>query len=239
MLFREFNIIAAAAYAAQCAAEPKPERLLWDELSESQQNSFMQAVMAVARGEPITLEGPVFEATTKAILDFNGGQGGLALEELANIGGTVLSLELLTEDEVAERNIRETVVELLTELAERRQGGKATGDVGPAYNDRDLRSTALAVAIEQTKKATAAGMHYPPVVEAAQTFYEFLVKAPEPSWVRANALHAATSVLDGGLRPLAFVLVAEDFLTFLEPAPPEDAQGPIDQVVEPQPETVQ
>lgn len=233
MLFREFNIIAAAAFAAQRAHDGS-EQNLWDELSESEQNIFMQAVMAVARGETIDA-GPVFVATAKAILEFNGGQGGLALEELANIGGEVLSLGLLSEEEVADRNIRETVVELLHELADRRQGN-ALGAAAPAYSEDDLRTTALATAVDQTKKAKEAGKEYPfSVVEAAATFYDFLAKGDGRSWMRCTALHAASSVTNPGLRPASLALVAEDFMLFLEPPQPEPDQA----VEEPQVETVQ
>jgi uncharacterized protein (UPF0335 family) len=59
MLFREFNIIAAAAYAAQCAAEPVAERLLWDELGEDAQNSDMQSSWRSLAARPPTM-GDVF-----------------------------------------------------------------------------------------------------------------------------------------------------------------------------------
>jgi hypothetical protein len=94
----------------------------------------------VVRRHPDNGDGPLrCSSPPPAILDYNGGQGGLALEEIANIGGTVLNLELMTEAEVAERNIRETVVELLDELAERRQGGGAAGN----QRDSDLGQPAL------------------------------------------------------------------------------------------------
>jgi hypothetical protein len=226
MLFREFSIIAAAAYAALRASagtgadEVGPH--LWEELSEDAQNGYMQSVLAIARGEPTTI-GSVFDATAKAILDHNGGQGLLALEELMNLGSTVMSLGLRSEDEVSERSIREDVTELLHELAERREGGATTGVAGPAYTDADRRSQALAIAIDRTEAAKVAGKPCPDsIVDAAAQFYDFLAKGGEMTWVRSNALSFACRIVEPGLRAIAVTLVAEDLMTFLEPTQTED-----------------
>jgi hypothetical protein len=104
MLFREFNIIAAAAYAAAVRrraiasyGEKAHSSALVGRAQRTTQNGFMQQVLAIARGDnPLTTTGDVFEATAKAILEYNGGQGGLALEEMANIGRIPLELELIT-----------------------------------------------------------------------------------------------------------------------------------------------
>jgi hypothetical protein len=148
MLFRDFNMIAAVAYAARFAAadnQPRDARL-WDELTDDERNLFMQSALAVARGEDV-VAGEVFQATAKAILDYNGGQGLLALEDLMNLGSTVMSLELLTEAEVAGTNIRESIVTLLHELAERRQGAElGLGDAEPGssyHSDAKFRALRL------------------------------------------------------------------------------------------------
>jgi hypothetical protein len=127
MLFREFNIIAAAAYAAARLQTTLTSAGIVRQrgtTSPTPRMEHTQRVMAIARGEE-DQDLKVFEATTKAILGYNGGQGGLALEELANLGGLVLNLELLTEDQVAGQSIRETIEELLYELQQYRQGGVA------------------------------------------------------------------------------------------------------------------
>jgi hypothetical protein len=139
MLFRDFSVIAAAAYAAAATARfhaTKESDPAWDDLTDDERNANVRKVMAVARGEfEVCDDGvvSVFDATAQAILDHNNGQGLLALEDLMNLGSTVISLNLRTEDEVSGRSIREDVTELLHELQERRQNGTLQGISAPGY----------------------------------------------------------------------------------------------------------
>lgn len=116
MQFREFNIIAAAAYAAHYAAAGDTTQPTWDELSELAQSEFVDQTMKIARGEG---GGPsdVYRATVSAIFKHNNGQGGLALEKIALIGNDHFNLGLVTEAEVAGRDIAEVNNALLQELA--------------------------------------------------------------------------------------------------------------------------
>jgi hypothetical protein len=135
MLFREFNIIAAAAYAAEKAAFPA-DNPLWDELPQEMQNGHRDRVMALARGEPLIddrAEGCVFDATAKAILDHNDGQGGLALEKIASIGNDHFNLGLVTEEQVAGRDIADINQQLLAELSGLRQLLGAFGQATAYY----------------------------------------------------------------------------------------------------------
>jgi hypothetical protein len=81
----------------------------------------------------------VFEATAKAILDYNGGQGGLALEKIAAIGSAHFNLNLVTQEEVAGRDIAEVNAELLNELSGLRQMLASFGNVSSFYADKQER----------------------------------------------------------------------------------------------------
>jgi hypothetical protein len=130
---------------------PPPDVLpLWDELDVDAQNGHVQRVMALARGE----QDPdrVFAGTAAAILGYNGGQGLLALEELSNIGGAVLALGLAEEADVADKNMRAVVVQMLEELAEWREGGSSDGMVWDNPRFLALRyATQLDGSIESAK----------------------------------------------------------------------------------------
>lgn len=243
MLFREFNIIAAAAYAAQratdCFGWP-----LWEELDQEAQNIHMQHVMGIARGDnPDPSEGmlgaQVFVATAKAILDYNNGQGGLALEEIANIGGAVLQLELMTEDEVGGRPIRECVVELLHDLADRRRHGGTAMSVG--YSDADRRSQALALAADAAERNKTI-VSPRQLCQDAKAFYDFLALGTDSTWLRSNALnHALRMTTTCSAEDV--VAVADALMSFLEPDEPleltETVNGTGDQVAEPAEPTLQ
>lgn len=211
MLFREFNIIAAAAYAAEAAhrAEFRP---LWEELSDDERMVHTQMVMAIARGDEGCTD-QVYVATAKAILDFNGGQGGLALEELAGIGGTVLNLELLTEEEVADRNIRETVVELLNELAERRQTPSGSG--GDVF-----RSNPRYRALEFAARVDGA-------IESARTFEAFIHDGEGGvSSEAARLLDVACQGAPNGANAEDIVAAALSYSTYLHELPQPET-GPV------------
>jgi hypothetical protein len=207
MLFRDFQIIAAACYSAERAAAHASAIPLWDELDADTQNVHVQRVMALARGE----QDPdrVFAGTAAAILGYNGGQGLLALEELSNIGGAVLALGLAEEADVADKNMRAVVVQMLEELAERREGGAA----GPVYSDADLRRQALLLSAQRVPGEVVSES----IVDAARVFYDFIVESDCEPWNRISALQQAAQVVKAGARASTIVLVAKDFMTFLEP----------------------
>jgi hypothetical protein len=188
--------------------------------------------MALARGDldPDSELMPVFDATAAAILGYNDGQGGLALEEIANIGEAVLNFGLVStenaEAELGGRSIREVVVGLLEELAERRANGTA-GVGGPAYTDADIRRQALNIAVDRVRRCGNNGLAEP-IVDASQVFYDFIAKAPAEPWIRVSALQQASEITEPQNRASTVVLVAEDFMLFLEPpqqeAPAEEPQ---------------
>jgi hypothetical protein len=159
MLFRDFNIIAAAAYAASRAADisqipGQHSAALWEELSEEQQADAMQRIMAIARNERDADK--VFEDTALAILGHNGGQGGLALEEIAAIGAAVFDNGLSTEEEVGGRSIREVVEVLLQELAGVRNVLGSLGHLSTFYAERQKEALAAEEAAEAAAEAQAA-----------------------------------------------------------------------------------
>jgi hypothetical protein len=237
MLFREFHIIAAAAFSAQMAADQTSSQ--WDDLTENDQNLQMQRVMSIARqdiAEEEASDWPVFTATAAAILGYNKGQGGLALEELANLGRAPFELELVQEQDVAGRNIREVVVELLAELAERRK--QPSGTLGIAGDNlwQNPRYRAL-------QYASQCGGD----VAIAQVFASFITNADgEVCYEATEALSIAIeahkqkpALLYGTALADRIVTQASDYVRFMNPAPVEAEQNGESVLDAPEPATVQ
>lgn len=136
MLFREFDTIAAAAYAAHAAHDATLQdrpTMSWDELGDDAKAGFRDQVMAIARGENVGVS-VVFTATARAILEHNDGQGGLALERIHDLGAFLIDSELLSEDEASKGgDIVGHAKALLAELAEVKRGGVVGPIADPLY----------------------------------------------------------------------------------------------------------
>lgn len=120
-MFREMNVIAAVAYAAEQAhADQGPHLTLsWAEIEDGARSEHIQRVMAIMRGED-TDANDVFQATVKAILAGPNGDsnGELALEEIAKLGDYMLNANLLTVEEAQQGgSIVGHALQLLEQLA--------------------------------------------------------------------------------------------------------------------------
>lgn len=222
MLFREFNIIAAVAYAAQRAANAMgwPE---WSEIDEPSQGVHVQQVMAIARGDLVVNEAgevDVFTATTQALL----AQGdGLPLERIHALGAELIDLDLVSVEEAEKGgDIVGYAIELLRELAEKRVNGNAAGALGD--DPYTLRANALSSAVIHFQRSFNAGKKAEPVADMARVFLVFMEKPTERGWLRSNALHHAVELADAGTRAATIVLMAEDFYQMLEPHVRTDAE---------------
>jgi hypothetical protein len=173
----------------------------------------MQTSWRSLAARPPAAMGDVFEATAKAILDYNGGQGGLALEELANIARAPIELELVSDEDIAGRNIREVVCELLNELAERReQARQRRATPGVVEHDDTCALDTLAIPLERSKGERGASSSRE-IVDAAHVFYAFIHKARAASdeGARFNALACREQRVDWREPRDNVRLVAEDF----------------------------
>lgn len=99
MLFRDFSIIAAVAYAAQVAANATGDEPAWDDLAETERGELVERVLSIGRGDFGTGLPVVFASTVQAILGYNGGQGGLALERIADLGQFMVDSGLVSEED--------------------------------------------------------------------------------------------------------------------------------------------
>lgn len=235
MLFREFNIIAAAAYAAQWAADGCPEeRSQWDDLDPEQQVLHVQRVTAIARHE-VGDSPDAFDVTAAAILGYNNGQGGLALEELARIGEAPFNLGLVTEEQIAGRNIREVVVELLEELQAKRQPGEVGGTVlGLPQSDdtwSNPRYRALYLANNLDGSIETAAIFAPFLTNADGVVSETALQILSIAIESAKLQHK--TIIAGPRLAKHAVAIAETYELFINPVPAEQA------VAEPELETVQ
>lgn len=232
MLFREFQIIAAAAYAAEQAAryvaDPSAEPLpLWDQLSETEQGEQVTRVMAVGRGEDIGDEHIAFARVAEAILTFNNGQGGLALERIADLGRALIDLGLVSsEDAEKGGDIVEHAKALLHDLAEERR--PAGSGAGPWSSPR-FRSLQFAARIDGA-------------IATAQIFLAFIdngggdlvtehVDALELAF--ANGANGETYTAE------QLVAVARTYVDFLHPDVPAAPELPADDGVNGEAVTVQ
>lgn len=97
-MFREMNVIAAVAYAAENAATGGP--VFWTDLTDAERKIEVGKVMGIMRGDEDVAH-DVFTAVVRATLHGpNGdGHGELALEEIAKLGDFLINSGLLSVEE--------------------------------------------------------------------------------------------------------------------------------------------